>query len=108
MRRLGLVGVAALALAGCTQTTGNAITKEPAGRTASARVDRQKTRAETKDACLEAMQAQTNAAMLGGALGMVGGFGGFAGRGGAVAGHIASTAGGVIANQAANGAQDCS
>lgn len=108
MRRLGIVGVVALSLAGCAQTTGSSGTREAASRTTSStRVERQKVRTEKKDACAEAMQGQTNAAMLGGALGMVGGFGGFAGRGGAVAGHIASTAGGVIANQAANDMQDC-
>jgi len=48
------------------------------------------------------MQAQSNAAVLGGALGMVGSFGGFGGRGGMVASQVASTAGHVVAtNQSA-------
>ncbi|WP_269930671.1 hypothetical protein [Aminobacter sp. HY435] len=58
--------------------------------------------------CEEAMQkaakAQTNAAMLGGALSMVGGFGGFGGSGGAIAASAASVGGSLVQAKAQNDA----
>lgn len=103
-----MLAVMALALAGCNQTATGTTSAEPAQAKVSARGGQQKAAAvDKKDACAKAMEKQTNAAMLGGALGMVGGLGGFAGRGGAVAGHVASTAGGLIANQNANDMQEC-
>ena len=96
MKRIMNAGAIALALvlAGCSQTAGSP-TAASAGEKPAARVaTRQPAAAGKKDACEQAMQAQTNAAMLGSALGMVGGLGG---RGGAIAGQVASTAGSMVA-----------
>lgn len=111
MRLVAMVGAIALALAGCSQTTGDTATTASAGGKSSARSGQQKVAVQKRDACEEAMRGQTNAAMLGSALGMVGGLGGFAGRGGAIAGQVASTGGSMIAqSQSANARanmQDC-
>lgn len=99
MKRIMNAGAIALALvlAGCSQTAGSP-TAASAGEKPAARVaTRQPAAAGKKDACEQAMQAQTNAAMLGSALGMVGGLGGLGGRGGAIAGQVASTAGSMVA-----------
>lgn len=65
-----------------------------------------KQRPKTKrQSCDDAVKAQTNAAMLGGALGMVGSFGGFGGRGGMVVSQVASTAGTMVANSQSAKAQ---
>lgn len=107
MKRIVNAGLVALALvlAGCSQTaegpTAASAGEKPAARTAA----RQPAAADKKDACEEAMQAQTNAAMLGGALGVVGGLGGFGGRGGAIAGQVASTAGGMVARSQSDSAR---
>lgn len=75
-------------------TTIGAASVKPAARAGETKT----AAARGKDACEQAMQAQTNAAMLGGALGMVGSFGGLGGRGGMVASQVAATAGNVVAN----------
>ena len=75
-----------------TSATNSAITRKPA-----ARAGQTKTASRGNDACEQAMRAQTNAAMLGGALGMVGSLGGLGGRGGMVASQVAATAGNVVA-----------
>lgn len=99
MKRILNAGAIALALvlAGCSQTAESPAATSAGGKTSTRVAARQPVAAKKKDACEEAMQAQTNAAMLGGALGMVGGLGGFGGRGGAIAGQVASTAGGMVA-----------
>lgn len=87
-----------LAVAGCSPTAeGTAPSATSTGKSAVARAGAQKTAAKKEDACRDAIQAQSNAAMLGGALGMVGSLGGFGGRGGMVASQVASTAGNVVA-----------
>lgn len=47
--------------------------------------------------CEAALKREMNSAMAGSMLGMAGGFVGFGGRGGALASQVASTAGGMIA-----------
>ncbi|MCJ7997446.1 hypothetical protein J5N58_22920 [Rhizobium cremeum] len=49
--------------------------------------------------CEAALKREMNSAMAGNMLGMAGGFVGFGGRGGAIASQVASTAGGMIAQQ---------
>jgi hypothetical protein len=101
MRAL-LIAALCGSLAACSQTTatvdaeGGHHTPRQA-RTAAAAHPSQTAAAAAADECDKAIQNQTNAAMLGGALGMAGAFGGFGGRGGAIAGQVASTAGGAIA-----------
>lgn len=96
--KFAIIGLLCLAVAGCSQTASGPEAASPArGKSASAAGMQKKKPAGRQDACREAVQAQTNAAMLGGALGMVGSFGGFGGRGGMVASHVASTAGNVVA-----------
>lgn len=112
MRQIAIVSAVALVLSGCSQTTGGATSETTAGSKASARaVGQQKVASQKRDACEEAVRGQSNAAMLGSALGMVGGLGGFAGRGGAIAGQVASTGGSMIAQSQASNArasmQDC-
>ncbi|SRR5690606_3604562 len=105
MKLIAIAGAIALVLSACSQTTGDPATATAGGGKPSVRAGQQKVAAREKDACEEAMRAQTNAAMLGGALGMVGGLGGFAGRGGAVAGQVVSTGGSMIAQSQANNAR---
>lgn len=95
-----IIGLLCLAVAGCSQTSsGTETTASARGKSGAATAGMQKKRPTTKrQACEEAVQAQTNAAMLTGALGMVGSFGGFGGRGGMVASQVASTAGNMVAN----------
>lgn len=101
-----LIAMLCLSVAACSTTAGGpdnvaaATDKKP-----TAQASQKKNPARKKDACEEAMQAQTNAAMLGGALGMVGSFGGFAGRGGMVASQVASTAGSMVATSQSAKAQ---
>lgn len=89
------------ALAACSQTTSTTSTMKTAGAPkAAAQVTKGKSGKMTAEQrCAEAMrkatQAQTNAAMLGGALSMVGGFGGL-GRGGAIAAQAASVGGSLM------------
>lgn len=97
MKIIAIMGVVALALSGCSQTTEAPATAAYAGEKKPARAGQQKVAAQKRNACEEAVQAQTNAAMLEGALGMMGGLGGFAGRGGMVASQVASTAGSMVA-----------
>ncbi|HWK67972.1 MAG TPA: hypothetical protein VNS34_23865 [Rhizobiaceae bacterium] len=101
--KLAILGAVCLAVAGCSQTaSGPETAAADNGKSVIAKAGTPKRAAEKKDACDEAVQAQTNAAMLGGALGMVGSFGGFGGRGGMVASQVASTAGNMVAsNQSA-------
>lgn len=112
MKLIAVVSVVALVLSGCSQTTGDATSATSAESKTTVRpVGQRKTAAQKRDACEEAVRGQTNAAMLGSALGMVGGLGGFAGRGGAIAGQVASTGGSMIAQSQAGNArakmQDC-
>lgn len=88
-------------LAGCSQTTGEKPTD--ASKTVSSRTGsgQGKKTADAASACENAVRQQTNAMAMGSALGMVGGFGGFGGRGGAVAANVASSAGGMMAQQQA-------
>ncbi|WP_028032714.1 hypothetical protein [Chelativorans sp. J32] len=105
MERISIVGLVslALALAGCAQTAGESTGLAFSEGKPAARASQQRTAATKKDGCSEAIQAQQNAAMLGGALGMVGSFGGLGGRGGMVASQVASTAGNMVAtSQSAN------
>lgn len=101
--KIATIGAVCLAIAGCSQTaSGPETAAAKNGKSVVARAGTQKTAAAKKDACDEAITAQTNAAMLGGALGMVGSFGGWGGRGGMVASQVASTAGNMVAsNQSA-------
>lgn len=96
-------------LAACSQTASEptAYTSEPAkpARTAAAEKPKPSPVAAKAAACDEAVKRQSNAQMIGGALGMVGGFGGWGGRGGAVAASVASSAGGMIANAQARQAE---
>jgi secreted effector protein SseD len=95
-------------LAACSQTTSTTSTTTTAGapKTAAQVAPRGK-KLTAAQRCEEAMrkatQAQTNAAMLGGALSMVGGFGGL-GRGGAIAGSVASVGGSLMQAKAQNDA----
>ncbi|WP_395450472.1 hypothetical protein ACHMW7_12095 [Aminobacter sp. UC22_36] len=87
-------------LAACSQTTSTTSTMKTAGAPkAAAQAAPKGKKLTTAQRCEEAMrkatQAQTNAAMLGGALSMVGGFGGF-GRGGAIAAQAASVGGSLM------------
>ncbi len=97
------------ALAACSQTAGSG-GQEMASATKPAAQSRQASAKQAAgkkaDTCDEAIQAQANSAMLGGALGMVGSFGGFGGRGGAVAAQVASTAGGMVARSQSQKAQE--
>lgn len=95
-------------LAACSQTAGSG-GQETASAAKPAVQSRQaaaKQAGKTADSCDEAIQAQANSAMLGGALGMVGSFGGYGGRGGAVAAQVASTAGGMVARSQSQKAQE--
>ncbi|MEO5325705.1 hypothetical protein PV773_20555 [Mesorhizobium sp. CC13] len=100
MKRTILLILCGLAAA-CTQT---ATTSSPGqAAKASSRTSakapattRQTAAANCEEAMRKATQAQTNAAMLGGALSMVGGFGGFGGRGGAIAAQAASVGGSLV------------
>jgi hypothetical protein len=106
----------ALALAACGQTTGSARRAPSAGEVQTASASKQAgaqkqaiapqhAAQRCADAANSAAQAQTQAAMLGGALNMVGGFGGFGGRGGMVAAQAASVGGQVVQSQARADAQ---
>lgn len=107
-----IVIASALALAACGQTTGSARRAPPASGPQLATVSKpsgavapQQAAQRCADAAGKAAQAQTNAAMLGGALNMVGGLGGFGGRGGAIAAQAASVGGSVVQSQASAKAQ---
>ena len=69
---------------------------------AAPKVKKQNAEQRCNEAMQKAAQAQTDAAMLGGALSMVGGFGGFAGRGGAVVAQAASVGGSLMQAKAEN------
>ncbi|MBB6464166.1 hypothetical protein HNQ96_000013 [Aminobacter lissarensis] len=95
-------------LAACSQTTSTTSTTKTAGAPkAAAQLAPKGKKLTAAQRCEEAMrkatQAQTNAAMLGGALSMVGGLGGF-GRGGAIAGSVASVGGSLVQAKAQNDA----
>lgn len=97
------------ALAACSQATTTTSTMKAAGAPKAAAQAAPKGKSGKMTAaqrCNEAMQnaakAQTDAAMLGGALSMVGGFGGFAGRGGAVVAQAASVGGSLMQAKAQN------
>lgn len=98
MKRAILLILCGLAAA-CSQT---ATTSSPgpaakaSARTSAKATTRQAAAANCEQAMRKATQAQTNAAMLGGALSMVGGFGGFGGRGGAIAAQAASVGGSLV------------
>jgi len=113
--KIMIVMACAFALAACGQTTGSArrapALAEPAvtalpkeetqPRTVAARPPPKTAAADRcADAANRAVQAQTNAAMLGGALSMVGGLGGLGGRGGMIAAQAASVGGSVVQSQA--------
>ncbi|QYM71705.1 hypothetical protein K1X45_09035 [Pseudochrobactrum sp. Wa41.01b-1] len=102
-----LIGLLCLALGGCSQTSSQTgTTASVRGKSAVTTAGVQTRKPSTsRDACADAVRAQSNAAMLGGALGMVGGFGGFGGRGGMIAGQVASTAGTMVANSQSAKAQ---
>jgi hypothetical protein len=111
MRKFAILALA-VAVAGCSQTTGSGGPKAqtkiapPSAketRTAPSLVKEAHASAQPvrcADAANEAAKAQTNAAMLGGALSMVGGLGGLGGRGGMVAAQAASVGGSVVQSQA--------
>ncbi|MDR6759244.1 nitrate/nitrite transporter NarK [Mycoplana sp. BE70] len=107
-----VIGLLCLAVGGCSQTSSGSGTAVPTReKSAAVTAGMQKPKPKRKT-CEEAIQAQSNAAMLGGALGMVGSFGGFGGRGGMVASQAASTAGTMVAtSQSAKvqsgGMQEC-
>lgn len=107
--RAAAILVLCASLAACSQTASEptAYTSEPAkpARTAAAEKPKPSPVAAKAAACDEAIKRQSNAQMIGGALGMVGGFGGWGGRGGAVAASVASSAGGMIANAQARQAE---
>lgn len=107
--RAAAILVLCASLAACSQTATEpaAYTSEPAkpARTAAAEKPKPSPVAAKAAACDEAVKRQSNAQMIGGALGMVGGFGGWGGRGGAVAASVASSAGGMIANAQARQAE---
>ncbi|MGB3815362.1 MAG: hypothetical protein WA950_19265 [Shinella sp.] len=112
--KLAIIGLLCLVIGGCSQSTsGPATTASVRGKSATASAGTQKQKPVTKrGGCEEAIRAQSNAAMLGGALGMVGSFGGFGGRGGMVASQVASTAGNMVANSQSakahsGGMQEC-
>ncbi|MBT1156602.1 hypothetical protein J1C56_13455 [Aminobacter anthyllidis] len=96
-------------LAACSQTTSTTSTTQASAGApkAAAQVAPKGKKQTAAQRCEEAMrkatQAQTNAAMLGGALSMVGGLGGF-GRGGAIAGSVASVGGSLVQAKAQNDA----
>lgn len=94
-----IIGLLCLDVGGCSQTaSGTGATTSARGKSVVATAGVQKKPATKREACAEATQAQSNAAMLGGALGLVGSFGGFGGRGSMVASQVASTAGNMVAN----------
>lgn len=105
--KFAIIGLLCLAVAGCSQTTsGSESAGSARGKTGAATAGMNKQRPKTKrQSCDDAVKAQTNAAMLGGALGMVGSFGGFGGRGGMVVSQVASTAGTMVANSQSAKAQ---
>lgn len=89
-------------LAACSQTTSTTSTTQTAAAPKAAaqaapkgKAGKMTTAQRCEDAMRKATQAQTNAAMLGGALSMVGGFGGL-GRGGAIAAQAASVGGSLV------------
>lgn len=106
---------AALALAGCSQTTTTetasagkdsaAGKSRAAGQTARQAPVRQASAGACAEAAKKAADAQMGAAMVGSALSMVGGFGGYAGRGGMVAAQAASMGGSLMQQQASNKAE---
>lgn len=102
-----VIGLLCLAVAGCSQTTSGTDSAASArGKSGVTTAGMHKKRPTTKrQACEEAVKAQSNAAMLGGALGMVGGFGGFGGRGGMIVSQVASTAGNMVASSQSAKAQ---
>lgn len=109
MKRVAIMGVIALALVGCNQTGGGSAASP--GREAVAGAGQQKAAAR-KDPCAEAVQAQTNAAVLGGALDLVGNVAGLGGGDAATVGHVASVTSNVVAaTQSASartkGMQEC-
>lgn len=107
--RAAAILIVCASLAACSQTTEPAAyTSEPAKPARAAAVAgkaKPSTASAQAAACDEAVKRQTNAHMIGGALGMVGGFGGLGGRGGAVAASVASSAGSMIANAQARQAE---
>lgn len=105
-----IVTAGALALAACGQTTGSARRAPSANDVQTAAAPKKAGRPQqVAERCAEAAnkaaQAQTNAAMIGGALNMVGGFGGLGGRGGMVAAQAASVGGQVVQSKASADAQ---
>ncbi len=95
-----------IALAGC-QTGQMQADSSPAASAVSGKKRGKPIGKETAcaDAAKKAVQARTNAAMLGGVLSMAGGLGGLAGNGGAIVGQAASVGGSVLQSQAASAAQ---
>ncbi|OKO83016.1 hypothetical protein [Bradyrhizobium sp. AS23.2] len=93
--------VLGVAVAGCNQTTSSTADRSPVGQQLTAgRTSAKQAAARCAETAQRAADAQTNAAMVGGALSMVGGFGGMGGRGGEVAAQAASMGGSVIQSQA--------
>lgn len=92
-----LIAMLCVAVSACSSTADAPATTSAASKKPAVGAGQTKTASRSKDACEEAMRAQTNAAMLGGALGMVGSLGGLGGRGGMVASQVAATAGNVVA-----------
>jgi len=76
-------------VAGCNHTSGTV----QSAQAKTAGVD-------CEEAAQKAMEAQTNAAVLGSALSVAGGIGGFGGRGGAILGSAASIGSTVVQAQA--------
>jgi secreted effector protein SseD len=77
----------------------------PGGAGKQTQRQRAKRAAGCAEAAKRAAEAETGAAVVGGALSMIGGFGGFGGRGGAIAGSVASQGGALIQQHAGNQAR---
>lgn len=101
--RIFVIAALATLMAGCGQTTGSldngpkvASAEKPASRGVSGSPARERQVAEAgrsgncAQAARKVANAQTNAALVGGALSILGGFGGYAGQGGMIAAQAAS------------------
>jgi hypothetical protein len=97
--RTASVLLACVLMAGCS-TANTAQTQSPARAQAQT-----KSSTDCRQAAQKAVEAQTNAAVIGSALSVAGGIGGFGGHGGAIVGQAASIGGTVVQAQARNQAQ---
>jgi secreted effector protein SseD len=88
------------AMAESRPKTAGATASAPGGGSKQAQRQRAKRAADCAAAAKQAADAETGAAVLGGALSMVGSFGGFGGRGGAIAGSVASQGGALVQQHA--------